>query len=132
MDIKDGRKLLTPCESPSTNKISVYFDREREIYDTFRNKITYFCEELDGKYLALSSGISQVDQVSLPCQKNWETYKICCERILYFEFDSTFEGKEGMEEGCSSRYEFDGEYLHVVDDFHNTPRCLERFLSPKL
>lgn len=41
---------------------------------------------------------SQVEQVSHPCEKKWEISEIDCERINYFEYDSTFEGKEDLGE----------------------------------
>lgn len=45
---------------------------------------------------------------------------------------STIEVKGGLEEGCSSRDEFNGEYVQVVNDFHNSPTCLQIILSPRL
>jgi hypothetical protein len=38
--------------------------------------MTYSCEELDGKDIDLSFEISQVDQVSLSFQNNWDSSKI--------------------------------------------------------
>ena len=36
--------------------------------------------------------------------------------------------KEELEEGFSSRDEFDGEYLQIENNFYNTPTCFESIL----
>ena len=51
----------------------------------------------------------QVVQVSQTSKEKWETSKIHHERIPYFEYEPTFEGKEDLR--CSLGNELDSEYL---------------------
>jgi len=41
--------------------------------------------------------------------------------MAYFEEESTFEGKENLEEGCSPRDEFEYGDLGIRDNFYATP-----------
>lgn len=94
--------------------------------------MNYLDEELDRKDIDISSKLSQLDQVSLPCEKNWETTEIYQERIPYLEVGSTGEVKGYLEEGCSSKYEFDGGGLQSYDNLYNTPICSDNIFSSRL
>ena len=73
--------------------------------------MVYSDEEPKGRDIDTHSELSQVDQVSLPCQKDWETYKIKNKMIPYMDVGSTLEVKGDLKEGHSSTDEFDGEDL---------------------
>ena len=77
----------------------------------------YSDDELEGRDIATHYELSQVDKVPLPFQKNWETSESKDRRILDMDVGSTLEVKAYLEEGCSSRDEFDGEYLKIDDNF---------------
>ena len=63
----------------------------------------------------------RVDEVSHPCEYNWDTSKFNNERIPYSKVGSTFEVKGDLGEGCSLRDEFDDEDLQTNHNFYDTP-----------
>ena len=71
----------------------------------------YLEEEPEGRDMATHPEFSRLDQVSHPCEENWEICKIDHEIIAYFEEESTFEGNEDLGKGCSLIKESDNEDL---------------------
>ena len=92
----------------------------------------YSGEEPKGRDIATHFKLPQVDQVLPRCEENWDTYKICHERMPYFEGGSTSEGKEDMGERFSSRDEFDGEDSQINNIFYDNPTCFESILWLRL
>ena len=82
--------------------------------------------------MATHSEYSRVEQVSHRSEKIWDTFEIDHERIPYFKYKSTFERKEYMEKGYSPSDKFDGEDLHIDNNYCNTPICFERDIFPRL
>ena len=73
----------------------------------------YLEEEFEGRDMTTHLELSHVEQVSHPCEDNWKISKINHERMPYFEVESTFKGKEDMEEGHSPRDEYDDEDVEI-------------------
>lgn len=109
-----------------------YLDKKWEIYEIFQNKMFYSDEEPGGRDLATHSKHSLVEQVSHPCEDKWEIYEIDHEIIPYFEYGSTFDGKEDLGKGFSPSDKFDHEDIEIDDNYCNTPTCFQRTIFPRL
>ena len=50
----------------------------------------------EGRDIATNYKVSQVDQVSSPCEENWKTFETCHERIPYRDVGSIYLVKEHL------------------------------------
>lgn len=89
-------------------------------------------EKWDVRNLMVSSELSQMDQVSVYFQNEWETLEIFHNMIHYFDVESTYENEGDLGDTCSSRDEFDGESLPINDNFYNTSICYDNIFFLRL